>query len=108
MSENQEGRKRAEKGEGTVYWDAAKNTFCAELSVGRTRTGRRKRLKAYGKTEAKAKKALRDKLKDYNAGLDTSNTYTVADAVRKPERRPGSATATSSTDRSSPRSAASS
>ncbi|MDN3240994.1 site-specific integrase [Glycomyces tritici] len=87
LNENQEGRKRAEKGEGTVYWDAAKNTFCAELSVGRTRTGRRKRLKAYGKTEAKAKKALRDKLKDFNAGLDTSTTYTVADAVNDWHKR---------------------
>lgn len=82
-----EGRKRAEKGEGTVYWDPTKNTYVAELSVGRTRTGRRKRLRGYGKTERLAKKALADKVKDHQAGLDTSTTYTVAHAVNDWHKR---------------------
>lgn len=83
----EDGRKKAAKGEGTVYWDAAKNTYRAELSVGFTRTGRRKRLKAYGKTESKAWENLRKKLRDHNAGLDTSTTYTVAKAVNDWHKR---------------------
>ncbi|GAA2267185.1 site-specific integrase [Glycomyces scopariae] len=85
--ELQEDRKRAEKGEGTVYFDATKNTYVAELSVGRTRTGRRKRLKGYGKTEALAKKSLAAKVKDHEAGLDTSTSYTVANAVNDWHKR---------------------
>ncbi|WP_157974681.1 site-specific integrase [Glycomyces dulcitolivorans] len=85
--EPQEDRKRAEKGEGTVYFDATKNTFVAELSVGRTRTGRRKRLKGYGKTETLARKSLARKLKDHEAGLDTSTSYTVANAVNDWHKR---------------------
>lgn len=88
----EDGRRKADKGEGTVYWDPAKNTFRAEVSVGFTRTGRRKRLVAYGKTESKARSALKRKLRDHEAGLDTSNTYTVADAVNdwhKRSRKPG-------------------
>lgn len=80
-------RKKADKGEGTVYWDAAKNTFRAEVNLGYTRTGRRTRLVAYGKTEAKARNALKRKQKDFEAGLDTSMTYTVADAVNDWHKR---------------------
>ena len=92
MTESGNGRRKAVKGEGTVYWDKAKNTYRAEISVGFTRSGRRKRLTAYGTTETKARNALKKKLKDHEAGLDTSNTYTVADAVNdwhKRSRKPG-------------------
>ncbi|WP_194201966.1 tyrosine-type recombinase/integrase [Glycomyces albidus] len=76
-----EGRKKAPKGEGTVYWDEAKQTYRAEISLGRTKSGKRLRLKAYGTTEAKARRNLRDKVKEHEAGLDTSNSLTVAAVV---------------------------
>jgi integrase len=79
MSET-EVRRRGH-GEDTIYLDAARNRYVGAVSLGHGLDGKRIRRKVSGKT----KQEVRDKLKvlhqELNAGVRSSSTYTVRQAV---------------------------
>ena len=73
---------RRPRGEATVYWDEARQRFIAEHTVGYDARGKRVRRKASGTTEAAALRALRRRVRDYEAGLSLgSEHYRVRQAV---------------------------
>lgn len=77
------GSKRRGRGDDSIYFDMAKNSFVGEVSLGYTAAGNRRRRKVYGKTKVE----VRDKLKrlhvEIESGVTSSARYTVEDAVRK-------------------------
>ena len=80
MSEANAARRRGH-GEDAIYLDAARGRYVGAVSLGNGPDGRRIRKKVVGKT----KQAVRDKLKklhaDLEAGVKTSATYTVGQAI---------------------------
>lgn len=73
--------RRRGHGEDGIYLDAARNRYMGAVSLGYGPDGRRIRRKVSGKT----KQEVRDKLKtlhqEMNAGVRSSSTYTVRQAV---------------------------
>lgn len=80
MAEDQVARRRGH-GEDSIYLDAAHGRYVGAVSLGFGPNGRRIRRKVSGKT----KQEVRDKLKalhaEVDAGLKTSASYTVKQAV---------------------------
>jgi integrase len=75
--------KRRARGEGGVYWDAKRQRFIAEKTVGYDGRGRPIRRRGSGKSRSAALDALRERIKDFEAGLvSDAERYTVADAIR--------------------------
>lgn len=75
-------KRRRPRGEATVYWSEQRQRFIAEATVGYDARGKRVRRKAAGATEAAALRALRKRVKDYEAGLVVgSEHYRVRQAV---------------------------
>ncbi len=62
-------KRRRAKGDHTVYFDKSRGVYVAQADVGFTGQGRRIRKKGSGKTEAAALRALREKVREYEAGL---------------------------------------
>lgn len=74
--------KRRARGDGSLYWDEARQRWIASITVGYTPAGKRIVRKASGKTKTEARTKLRAKIRDYEDGLlTTHHTYTVADAI---------------------------
>jgi len=74
--------KRRARGDGSLYWDEARQRWIASITVGYTPAGKRIVRKASGKTKTEARTKLREKIRDYEDGLlTTHHTYTVADAI---------------------------
>lgn len=71
-------------GDGTVFWDASRQRWVAELTIGYDGRGKRVRKKGTGRTKTEARSKLREVLRDYEDGLAIGpDGYTVADAVRE-------------------------
>ncbi|CAM3615035.1 site-specific integrase [Isoptericola cucumis] len=65
MSEKQ----RRSRGEGTVYWDEQRQRYMARQTVGYDGRGKPIRKTGSGKTESAALKALRARVREYEAGI---------------------------------------
>jgi integrase len=75
-------KKRRTKGEGGVRWDERRQRFIAEKTVAYDGRGKRIVRSGHGKTEAAALRALRARVKEYEAGLlPSSQRVTVAQVV---------------------------
>lgn len=73
---------RRPPGDGGVYWDAGRQRFVAERTVGYDARGKRIRRTGSGKSETAALRALARRVKDYDAGLVVGSEHvTVRQAV---------------------------
>jgi hypothetical protein len=82
MTSQDDKRRRRARGDGGVHWDARRQRFIAEQTVGYNTIGKRVTRKASGKTEAGALRELRKRVRDYEAGLVVgSEHYRVKQAV---------------------------
>jgi integrase len=73
---------RRSRGDGGLYWDATRERWIAEVTVGYTPSGKRIVRKASGRTKTAAQRKLKLIMRDYEDGLTTaSDRYTVAQAV---------------------------
>lgn len=72
---------RRSRGDGGIRWSEKRQRFIAEFTVGYKPNGKRIVKTGSGKTETEAKTALKDILRDYEAGRTSIENYTVADAV---------------------------
>jgi integrase len=73
--------KRRGHGEDAIYWDESKDRWYGSVSLGFDSGGKRLRRKVSGKTKAEVKDKLRELHSDLDAGVQTSASYTVAQAV---------------------------
>ena len=82
MSSGAGSRKRRPRGEGGLSWDDKRQRFIASKTVGFDGRGKRIVKRASGKTEASALRALRERVRDYEAGMQSgADFYTVGDAI---------------------------
>jgi len=73
---------RGPRGEGTIYWDAKRQRFIAEATIGYTPAGKRIMRRASGKTRTEARTKLREINRDKEDGVVlSSQAFTVAQAV---------------------------
>src|SRR4051794_30772116 len=73
---------RRRRGDGGVSWDEKRQCFVASATVGYNATGKRIVRRGMGKTEALAKARLKERVRDYQAGLTPdARHYTVRHAV---------------------------
>ena len=73
---------RRSRGDGGLYWNATRERWIAEITIGYDGRGKRITRKASGKTKTEAKEKLKEIQRDYDDGLITSDGgYTVGDAV---------------------------
>ena len=79
MSETQVRRRGF--GEDGIYFDAARNRYMGAVSLGYGPDGKRIRRKVSGKTKQEVRVKLRALHKEMNAGVRSSSTYTVRQAV---------------------------
>ena len=79
MSETKSGA--AGLGEDAIYFDAAKNRYVGSISLGYGPDGKRIRRKVFGKTKQEVRAELKALHKELDAGVKSSNTYTVREAV---------------------------
>jgi len=81
VNDSQKKPRRA-RGEGGVRWDERRQRFVAEKTVGYDGRGKRIVKTGSGKTESAALRALRERVRQYEAGLvPAADRYTVAQAV---------------------------
>ncbi len=73
--------KRRGHGEDAIYWDESKGRWYGSVSLGFDSGGKRLRRKVSGKTKTEVKDKLRDLHSDLDAGVQTSASYTVDQAV---------------------------
>jgi len=74
--------RRRPKGDHGVYFDAARNRYVAQATVGYDGRGKRIVKKGTGKSETAALRSLRQRIKDHEAGLVVgADRYTVRDAI---------------------------
>lgn len=74
--------KRRPKGDHGVYFDAERNRYVAQATVGYDGRGKRIVKKGTGKSETAALRALRERIKEHEAGLVVgADRYTVRAAV---------------------------
>jgi integrase len=74
--------KRRARGEGGVYWDEGRHRFIATQTVGYDGRGKAIRKTGSGKTESAALRALRARVREYEAGiLPDARRVTVSDVV---------------------------
>ncbi|MFF0197988.1 tyrosine recombinase XerC [Streptomyces anulatus] len=81
MGEPTSSSRKAANGEDSIYWDKSKNRFVGAVSLGFTTAGKRQRSKVSGKTKTEVRRKLRELKKELDAGVKSSATYTVAQAV---------------------------
>jgi integrase len=74
-------RPRRGRNENSIYWDESKNCWAGAISLGHDATGRRRRVKAYGKTKTEVRAKLKELLQERETGVKSLARYTVADAV---------------------------
>jgi hypothetical protein len=68
-------------GEDGIYLDAARNRYMGAVSVGFGPNGKRIRRKVSGKTKQEVRAKLQALHQEMNAGVRSSSTYTVRQAV---------------------------
>ena len=73
--------KRRAHGEDAIYWDESKGRWYGSVSLGFDSGGKRLRRKVSGKTKTEVKDKLRELHSDLDAGVQTSASYTVNQAV---------------------------
>jgi integrase len=73
--------KRRAHGEDAIYWDESKGRWYGSVSLGFDRDGKRLRQKVSGKTKTEVKDKLKELHSDLDAGVQTSASYTVEQAV---------------------------
>lgn len=73
--------KRRGFGEDGIYLDAARNRYMGAVSLGYGPDGKRIRRKVSGKTKQEVRAKLQALHQEVNAGVRSSSTYTVRDAV---------------------------
>lgn len=73
--------KRRGHGEDAIYWDESKGRWYGSVSLGFDSGGKRLRRKVSGKTKTEVKDRLRELHSDLDAGVHTSGSYTVDQAV---------------------------
>lgn len=75
--------KRRSKGDGSLFWDATRQRWIAEVTVGYQPSGRQIVRRGSGQTKTAAQRKLKEIIRDYEDGLVTEGYgYTVTDAVR--------------------------
>jgi integrase len=72
---------RRPRGEDAIYFAAAKNRYVGSVSLGYGPDGKRIRRKVLGKTKQEVRERLNALHKEPNAGVRSSSTYTVREAV---------------------------
>jgi len=72
---------RRSRGEDAIYFAAAKNRYVGSVSLGYGPDGKRIRRKVFGKTEQEVRDRLKALHKEMEAGVKSSKTYTVREAV---------------------------
>ena len=73
--------RRRGHGEDAIYWDESKGRWYGSVSLGFDSGGERLRRKVSGKTRTEVKDKLRELHSDLDAGVQTSGSYTVDQAV---------------------------
>ena len=73
--------KRRAHGEDAIYWDESKGRWYGSVSLGFDSGGKRLRRKVSGKTKTEVKDKLRELHSDLDAGVKTSASHTVDQAV---------------------------
>jgi hypothetical protein len=73
--------RRRGHGEDAIYFATAKNRWVGSVSLGYGPDGKRIRRKVFGKTKQEVRERLRALHQDMDAGLRSSNTYTVRETV---------------------------
>jgi integrase len=79
MSETKVSRRS--RGEDAIYFAAAKNRYVGSVSLGYGPDGKRIRRKVFGKTKQEVRDRLKALHKEMDAGVKSSKTYTVREAV---------------------------
>jgi len=72
---------RRGRGEDAIYFAAAKNRYVGSVSLGYGPDGKRIRRKVFGKTKQEVRDRLKALHQELNAGVRSSSTYTVREAV---------------------------
>src|SRR2546421_8365781 len=67
--------------EDAIYFAAAKNRYVGSVSLGHGPDGKRIRRKVFGKTKQEVPDRLKALHEELNAGVKSSSTYTVREAV---------------------------
>lgn len=75
--------RRRGRGDDSIYFDKAKNSYVGEVSFGHTAAGNRRRRKVYGKTKTEVRDKLKQLHSEIESGVTSSARYTVAEATRK-------------------------
>jgi integrase len=73
--------RRRGHGEDAIYWDESKGRWYGSVSLGFGPGGKRLRRKVSGRTKTEVKVRLRELHSDLDAGVQTSASYTVDQAV---------------------------
>ncbi|MFD9772254.1 tyrosine recombinase XerC [[Kitasatospora] papulosa] len=81
MSDPTGRNRKAGNGEDSIYWDKSKNRFVGAVSLGFTPAGKRHRPKVSGKTKTEVRHKLKELKRELDAGVKSSASYTVAQAV---------------------------
>jgi len=74
-------RRRRPRGEDAIYFAADKNRYVGSVSLGYGADGKRIRRKVFGKTKQEVRDRLKALHKEMDAGVKSSKTYTVREAV---------------------------
>jgi integrase len=74
-------RRRRPRGEDAIYFAAAKNRYVGSVSLGYGPDGKRIRRTVSGKTNQEVRDRLKALHKEMDAGVRSSKTYTVREAV---------------------------
>jgi integrase len=74
-------RRRRPRGEDAIYFAADKNRYVGSVSLGYGPDGKRIRRKVFGKTKQEVRERLKALHKEMDAGVRSSKTYTVREAV---------------------------
>lgn len=73
-------RQRRERGEGTIFYDSARDRWVGQLDLGTDQTGRRVRPKVFGRTRAAVRTRLEELKAAHKAGQEVDQrTVTFAD-----------------------------
>ena len=74
---------RRPRGEDAIYFDTAKNRYVGSVSLGYGVEGKRIRRKVSGKTKQEVRDRLKALHQEMDAGVRSSKTYTVREAVNE-------------------------
>jgi integrase len=72
---------RRGRGEDAIYFAAAKNRYVGSVSLGYGPDGKRTRRKVFGRTKQEVREKLKTLHQELNAGVRSSGTFTVREAV---------------------------